>query len=89
MWWNRYQQGGDYRYRSCSLNRKQMHADGDGSFSFVVAHRDPGTSNWINTEGHAVGTLYWRFLLPEGEIEQPQCRVVALEDVRSQLDDRE
>lgn len=81
MWWNRYQQGGDYRYRSCSLNRKQMRADGDGRFTFVVAHSDPGTPNWIDTEGHAVGTLYWRFLLPEGEIDQPRCRVVPLAEV--------
>lgn len=84
MWWNRYQQGADYRYRSCSLNRKQMQPNQDGSFTFVVAHRDPGAANWIDTEGHAVGTLYWRFLLPEGEIEQPRCRVVALEDLANE-----
>ena len=86
MFWNRYQQGADYRYRSCSLNRKQMRLRPDGSFVFVVAHRDPGTLNWIDTEGHVVGTLYWRFLLPEGEIEQPRCRVVPLADVVKELE---
>lgn len=78
MFWNRFQQAPDYRYRSCSLNRRQMQADDEGRFRFVVAHEDPGVPNWIDTEGHAAGTLYWRFLLPEGDIEQPRCEVVPL-----------
>ncbi len=82
MFWNRFQQAPDYRYRSCSLNRKQMRADADGRFRFVVAREDPGVPNWIDTEGHLAGTLYWRFLLPEGEIEQPRCRVMPLHAVR-------
>ena len=83
MFWNRFQQAPDYRYRSCSLNRKQMQADGEGRFRFVVAHEDPGVPNWIDTEGHAAGTLYWRFLLPEGDIEQPRCEVVPLASLRA------
>ena len=81
MFWNRFQQAPDYRYRSCSLNRRQMKADAEGRFRFVVAHEDPGVPNWIDTEGHATGMLYWRFLLPEGDIEQPKCTVVPLTDV--------
>ncbi len=80
MFWNRFQQAPDYRYRSCSLNRKQMKADAEGRFKFVVAHVDPGVANWIDTEGHLFGTLYWRFLLPEGDIEQPRCEVVPLKE---------
>ena len=83
MFWNRFQQAPDYRYRSGSLNRKQMQADAEGRFRFVVAHEDPGVPNWIDTEGHAAGTLYWRFLLPEGEIEQPRCEVVPLASLRA------
>ena len=82
MFWNRFQQAPDYRYRSCSLNRKQMKADRDGRFRFVVAQEDPGVPNWIDTEGHATGMLYWRFLLPEGDIEQPRCEVVSLDELR-------
>ena len=82
MFWNRFQQAPDYRYRSCSLNRKQMQADAEGRFRFVVAHEDPGMPNWIDTEGHGAGTLYWRFLLPEGDIEQPHCEVVPLSSLR-------
>ena len=82
MFWNRFQQAPDYRYRSCSLNRKQMESDDEGRFRFVVAHEDPGVPNWIDTEGHAAGTLYWRFLLPEGDIEQPRSEVVPLASLR-------
>jgi hypothetical protein len=82
MFWNRFQQAPDYRYRSCSLNRAQMKADAEGRFRFVVASEDPGVPNWIDTEGHAVGTLYWRFLLPEGELEQPSCEVVSLSELQ-------
>ena len=85
MFWNRFQQAPDYRYRSCSLNRKQMKSDAEERFRFVVAHEDPGVDNWIDTEGHTAGTLYWRFLLPEGDIEQPHCEVVPLADVRARV----
>lgn len=82
MFWNRFQQAPDYRYRTSSRNRKQMKSDAEGRFRFVVAAEDPGVENWIDTEGHSVGTLYWRFLLPEGEIEQPRCKVVPLSQIR-------
>jgi hypothetical protein len=81
MFWNRFQQAPDYRYRPCSLNRKQMKADPEGRFRFVVSQENPGLPNWIDTEGHGVGTLYWRFLLPEGELEQPRCEVVSLAEL--------
>ena len=83
MFWNRFQQTGDYRYRSCSLNRKQMKADADGRFSFVVSPTNPGrkVANWIDTEGQSFGSLYWRFLLPEGDIEKPVTRLVPLSEL--------
>lgn len=87
MLWNRFMQGYDYRYRSCSLNRTQMRADADGRFSAVVAHQDPGVPNWLDTEGRPNGILYWRFLLSEGEIEQPRCRVMPVADVASAVAD--
>ena len=83
MFWNRFQQAGDYRYRSCSLNRRQMKADANDRFTFVVSPRKPGPRhpNWIDTEGQTFGTLYWRFLLPEGDIERPVTRVVPLAEL--------
>jgi hypothetical protein len=58
-----FQQAGDYRYRSCSLNRKQMKLEADGRFRFVVSRRIPARSReLIDTEGQLIGSLYWRFL---------------------------
>lgn len=80
--WNRYLQSFDYRYRRISLNRRQIQLEQDGSYRIVVAHSDPGVPNWLSTEGRPNGTLYWRFLLPEGDIEAPRTKVVAFADVK-------
>ncbi len=85
--WNRYQQAIDYRYRPGSLNRKQMQPNKEGGWTFVLAHQDPGVENWIDTEGHAIGSLYFRYLLSEGDIEQPRCRLVNFADVDNELMD--
>jgi hypothetical protein len=76
MLWNRYMQGLDYRYRPTSLNRTQMTLEADQRFRLVVAHERPDAPNWLDTEGRPNGFIYWRFLLPEGDIEQPRCQVV-------------
>ena len=74
--WNRYLQTFDYRYRRVSLNRRQMRLEADGSYRIVIAHRDPGLPNWLDTEQRASGTIYWRFLMPEGELEQPRTKLL-------------
>ncbi len=84
-YWNRYQQNTDYRYRSGSLNRKQMQLNDDGSFTFVVAHKNPGINNWLDTEGHMMGNIYFRFLMTEGELIQPRCELVKFADLAKAL----
>jgi hypothetical protein len=42
----------------------------------VVAHADPGVPNWIDTEGRASGTLFFRFFLAEGDVEPLSAEVV-------------
>ena len=79
--WNRFQQSYDFATRQISLNRKQTTLESDGSFRIVLAHSDPGVSNWIDTEGAPLGLVFWRFMLPEGEIETPQAEVVAFADI--------
>ncbi len=76
--WNRFQQTLDYANRCVSLNRKQTQLEPDGSFRIVLAHRDPGLPNWIDTEGRAFGIVFWRFFLAEGAIETPRASVVEL-----------
>ncbi len=76
MLWNVHMQTLDYRTRQSSLNAAQMSLDADGRCRIVVSAEDPGVPNWLDTGGHARGTIFWRFLLPEDEPAHPQCTVV-------------
>ena len=51
-------------YRS-SLNRHMMEPDSDGLYRWVVAHRDPGVPNWVDTTGLDHGFLTIRWTYPE------------------------
>jgi len=82
--WNRHLQTLDYAHRQVSLNRAQTRVDTDGAFRVVIAHRDPGVQNWLDTEGRPFGLVFWRYLLPEGEIETPKARVVDVRELQAQ-----
>ena len=83
--WNRHLQTLDYTARSISLNRTQTVADADGRFTAVISHTDPGAGNWLDTEGRPFGIVFWRFMLPEGEIETPRAELVTLDDLPTHL----
>jgi hypothetical protein len=80
--WNRFLQSYDYAYRQIALNRQQTQLEKDGSFRMVIAHADPGVPNWLDTMGRPSGVVYWRFMLPEGEIVKPKAQVLKLSEVR-------
>jgi Protein of unknown function (DUF1214) len=80
--WNRFLQTFDYAHRPVSRNRANTTLEADGSFRLVVAHEDPGVPNWIDTEGRPFGMMFFRFFLPEEEVETPQCEVVPFADLR-------
>jgi hypothetical protein len=79
--WNRFLQTLDYANRPVSRNRAQTTLRPDGSFEIVLAHRDPGHPNWLDTEGRAYGLVFWRFFLAEGEVETPRAEVVPFASV--------
>lgn len=72
--WNMHMQTFEYRSRRTSLNRAQMKLDGN-DFRIVVADADPGEPNWLDTDGHMLGTVFWRILLPEEEPGEIRCSV--------------
>jgi hypothetical protein len=74
--WNRYLQTYDYAHRQVSLNRAQTALEPDGSYRIVIAHRDPGVPNWLDTEGRPFGLVFWRFFLPDEEVDTPRAEVV-------------
>ncbi len=80
--WTRHMQTYDYEHRTVALNRATTVTEPDGSFRAVIAHRDPGVPNWLDTEGRAFGLVFWRYFLPEGPIETPRAEVVPLDSLR-------
>jgi hypothetical protein len=55
----------DYANRLGSLNGSQSEVDPDGVIRLVVAHRDPGVPNWLDTAGHPEGFLTPRWAYSE------------------------
>jgi hypothetical protein len=77
----------DNQHRQTSVAHTHAHVDADGRFRCVLAHRDPGTPNWLDVGGHRRGFMFYRWLRPEGEMPTPTAEVVALDDVRAHLPD--
>ena len=68
----------EFLHRSVCLNHSQVELEADGTFRIVVAHRDPGTPNWLDTAGHSEGGVVFRWLLPEGDLPRPTLAVERL-----------
>jgi len=79
--WNRMGHTEDCRDRRVSLNAAQMELGPGRDFRIVVAHRDPGIRNRLETAGRQTGTIYWRHMLPESPPETARCSVVPFDDV--------
>ena len=67
----------DYRYHPITVNKHSAALEPDGSFRIIVARRDPGVGNWIDTAGHTHGTmgLRWNTAINPP---RPDCRLVEL-----------
>ena len=80
FWWESL----DYATRQTSLNGRQAVLDDDGLFRAVIAHADPGVPNWLDTMGHLVGPMLFRWVISDSAPE-PVCTVVPFADVRRHL----
>jgi hypothetical protein len=80
--WNRYLQTYEYVHRPGGRNRANTKLEADGTYRIVIAHEDPGLPNWIDTGGKSFGMVFWRFFLPEGEVERPVATVAKVADLR-------
>ncbi len=65
----------EYRYVDVHVNKFTAQSNADGSVRILVATRDPGLPNWLDTTGHREGTMAFRWIGAE-EIHHPRCRVV-------------
>jgi hypothetical protein len=80
FWWETI----DYARRQSSLNGHQAVVDDDGVFRAVVAHRDPGVANWLDTAGNHHGAMIFRWLRAAAA-PVPEVRVVGQGEVSDVL----
>ena len=77
----------DFANHQSSLNGFQSEVDPDGVRRYVVAHRDPGIANWLDTTGLPEGFLSLRWTYSERPAELPTTRVekLRLGEIRARL----
>jgi len=68
----------DYVHHQSTLNCHSSVLEPDGSARFVIAHRDPGVANWLDTAGHERGTVGVRWVGPDVTDVLPATMVVKL-----------
>lgn len=83
--WNAGMQTFNWKDYDCHIAGKDVQLNPDGSWTLVVAHRDPGVPNWLNTTGYQRGFLYFRWLMAEGMPSAIDCTRVPLAEVRQAL----
>lgn len=70
----------EHRDHRIDLNHAAARPEADGRVRIVVAHRDPGHPNWIETAGHARGTMGLRIVKGKEKPEVEQ-RVVRFDQI--------
>jgi hypothetical protein len=79
----------DFANHQSSLNGFQAELDADGALRWVVAHRDPGVPNWVDTTGHREGFMAPRWSYSETPPKERwptvRARKVAFDDIREHL----
>lgn len=79
---NHWMESLDYRHHRIHYNKHSTAYRPDGSFRLVVAHSDPGVPNWVDTAGHAQGTMGLRWIKATSQ-PRPRTRVVKHAEVAS------
>lgn len=69
-----------YPERRTNLNDRGVAFEPDGSVRLVLADGDPGHPNWLDTSGHRVGAMFFRWLHADPQV-LPPCRLVPVDMV--------
>lgn len=79
----------DFANHQSSLNGFQSELDPDGVRRYVIAHRDPGVPNWLDTTGHREGfmTARWAYSATPDRDRWPTvgARKVRFSEIREHL----
>ncbi len=80
-WW---MESLDYRYHRIHHNGHSAMLDADGGVTLVLAHRDPGHANWLETAGHDKGTMCLRWVGATEHV-HPTTRVVKFQNLHKEI----
>jgi hypothetical protein len=79
--WNPFLHTYNYDYGRVTINGGQVEYEDDGSWTIVISARDPGHPNWVSTQGHPRGRLWFRWFYPDATPVRPTAAVVAVDEV--------
>ena len=71
----------DYRYHRIHLNKHSAKTNARDGVTMILAHEDPSQPNWLETAGHRLGTLCFRWIGAK-EFVHPTTRVVKLDEFK-------
>jgi len=76
--WNPFLHTYNYDYERVTINGAQVEYEPDGSWTIVIAPRDPSRPNWVSTAGHPRGRIWIRWFLPDETPTRPTVEVVTI-----------
>ncbi len=75
----------DFRYRQVNLTSGTSVRDSDQKVRLIMSHVDPGFANWIDTQEHGRGWMFFRNVRTR-TLPEVRTRIVAMEDVGTDLE---
>lgn len=74
--WNPYLHTYDSAHDRVTINGFQTSYEPDGSWEIVISELDPGRPNWVRTQGHRHGLVWFRWFHPEATPDRPSTEVI-------------
>ena len=68
----------EYRVRHVCTNQYLAEPDADGAWTVVIAPRDPGLPNWLDTGGRLEGFALIRWVSAQSRPANPNCALIDL-----------
>ena len=82
---NAWQESLDYTNHQSHLNSHSTHVDTDNQIRYVIAAKDPGVPNWLDTTGLSEGSIFARWTHCEKHPDTVSNQVVDLSSLRKHL----
>ena len=76
--WNQFLHTYNYDRGRVTINGGQVTYEPDGSWRIVISETDPCHPNWVSTQGHTQGRIWFRWFHPSDTPDRPTTRVVKL-----------